>query len=61
MSHCGTKGGPIQKGYEKIDDMKKEVKKPKRTAWEKATWISEATWRLADQRKDLRQRHTSGQ
>ena len=31
------------------------------TAQEKATWISETTWRLADQRTAMRRRHMTGQ
>ena len=42
-------------------DLRKEIKKPTRTVWEKAVWISEANWRLEDHRTSLRGRHTAGQ
>ena len=44
-----------------FNNVRKEVNKPTRTAREKATLISEATWRLADQRTSLRLIHTVGQ
>ena len=44
-----------------FNNVRKEVNKPTRTAREKATFISEATWRLADQRTSLRLIHTVGQ
>ena len=41
------KGVPMHEGGAKSNDIKKEVKKPTRTAQDKAMWIKEATWRLA--------------
>ena len=38
-----TRGGPMQEGDSKIDNLQKEVRKPKWTAQEKAAFISEAT------------------
>ena len=55
------KWSPIQNEDMILKYLKKEVKKPTRTAQEKATCVSEATWRLADQRKALRRRHTEYQ
>ena len=41
-----------------FNDLIKEVKKPMYKAQARTIWISEATWKLVDQRKTLRQKHT---
>ena len=52
---------PIHEEDTTFDNLQKEVKKPTRKAQERATWISEATWRLSDQRTDLRRSHPMDQ
>lgn len=55
------KGATIQEEDAIFNNLKNGVKKSIRTAWEKATWISEAAWRLTGQRTALRQKHTADQ
>ena len=52
-----TKGGPMQDRATHSSNLKKAVKKPIWKAQLTAPWISEATWRLADQRTALMQSH----
>ena len=51
------KWGRIYEEGATFNDLRKEVKKPMYKARAKTIWISEATWKLADQRKTLRQNH----
>ena len=41
-----------------FNNIRKEVNKPTQTAREKATFISEATWRFKDQRTAIKWSHT---
>ena len=40
-----------------FDNLRKEINKRTYKAWARAMWISEVTWRLADQRTPLRRKH----
>ena len=51
------KGGTMQKGDSEFSDLQKEFRITTWMAREKATCISEATWRLAYQRTAMRQKH----
>ena len=51
------KGDPIQEGDAHFSNLKNYFNKPTWTARDKAPWILEATWRLADQRMALIQTH----
>ena len=61
LAHFGTKGVPMREEDTIFNNLRKAVKKPTQASWEKATWISEAPWRLADQRMALRMIHVTGQ
>ena len=52
------KGGPMYEGDSEFNDLKKEIRKPTWTEWEKVTFISEATWRFKDQRTAIKWSHT---
>ena len=52
-----TKEGPVQLGDSQFSDLKKMVKKPSQKSRKVEPWISDATWRLADQRTELGRTH----
>ena len=54
---AAPKRGQMREEYATFDGIRKLSNKPTSMTWERAAWISEATWRLVDQRTALRQKH----
>ena len=57
MAHCGYIGGYNAVRRHTLQRPEKGIKKPTQMAREKALWISDATWRLVDERTALRRTH----
>ena len=56
-----AKGVPVQEGYSHFSGLRNMVKKLPRNTITAVLWISDATWRLVDQREALGRTHTSNQ